>query len=533
VSAAALHPAARRRIAPLLPPAPDHDVLLQPLGGGDAKTIIATSEARKFVEALFEDLAAADWQARLAAMRGRRREPDGLLTLSLPVHRKFQLAVFEAVCRQPGMPRLDPSKIASNGLVIRRYRGDGKWAGWMRQGKRVSGWLPIALADADPDPVYRNAAHPANRGARAAIARIKPPSLLAEETIPLHLPPPHVCAALKRTVLFAVIPVASEDRSDAPPPAIDYAALPPRQHADMVEHLSKYLGQMPRLTLPKAGQPLSRDWNVLGAPNGDPEWPRLNPLGIFLQQMLVELDAEGPGPAPRALMTLLRQISLPTHRDGQGQVAASIDAARFVLEAAPILVGGEANSSGFAMPLEWPRVDAAMGARLMRAALDCLSARHAQLATSPGKYDTGHGQLTDHYAVRGFIRVAGHGDCPDKLVWSPASERFRIAAWWDGDGPGTKITLPDMSQLKKVKPNVSFEMPPAIANLLKRDMKKLSDGEGTEDDTKGLEFGWLCSFSIPIITLCAFIVLNIFLSLFDLIFRWMLFIKICIPIPRK
>ncbi|HEX8238984.1 MAG TPA: hypothetical protein VF574_04505 [Allosphingosinicella sp.] len=528
MSVATLHPAARRRIAPMLPPEPDHDVLLRPLGGGDAKTIIATSEARKFVEALFEDLGAADWQARLAAMRGKRRDPDGLLKLSLPVHRRFQLALFEAVCRQPGMPRLDPSKIASSGLVVRRYRG-GKWAGWMKQGKRVSGWLPIALADADPDPVHRQAAHPANRDARALIAKSKPPSLLGEETIPLHLPPPEVCAALKRTVLFAVIPVASDDRSDEPPPALDYSALPAPQRADMELHLSEYLKQRPKLALPNAGEALSRDWNVLGRPTADPDWPRLNALGIFLQQMLVELDAEGTGPAPRALMALLRQIVLPTRRDAQGHVTASIDAAAFILKAAPILVGGEANPSGFAMPLEWPRVDQAMGARLTRAALDCLSARHAQVASSPGKYET----LSDQYAVRGFIRIAGHDGCPDRLVWSGFSERFRIAAWWDGDGSGTKITLPDMSQLKKVKPNVSFEMPPAIANLLKGDMKKLADGEGSEDDTKGLELGWLCSFSIPIITLCAFIVLNIFLSLFDLIFRWMLFLKICIPIPKK
>lgn len=509
----------------MLPPEPHHDVVLRPLGGGDARTIIATSEARKFVEALFEDLSAANWQARIAAMRGKRHDTDGLLKLSLPVHRKFQLALFEAVCRQPGMPRLDPDRIASNGLVVRRYR-DGKWAGWMKQGKHVSGWLPIGLADADPDPVHRQAAHPANRDARALIAQKKPPSLLAEETIPLHLPPPEICAALKRTVMFAVIPVASDDRSDEPPAALDYAALPAPQRADMEQHLSEYLKQRPKLDLPKAGQALSRDWNVLGPPAADPDWPRLNALGIFLQQMLVELDAEGTGPAPRALMALLEQVKLPTRRDGRGQVTASIDAAAFVLKAAPILVGGEDNKSGFAMPLEWPRIGADLGARLTRAALDCLSARHAQVASSPGKYET----LTDQYAVRGFIRVAGHDGCPDQLVWSAASERFRIAAWWDGDGPGTKITLPDMSQLKKVKPNVSFELPPAIANLLKGDMKKLADGEG---DTSGLELGWLCSFSIPIITLCAFIVLNIFLSLFDLIFRWMLFLKICIPIPKK
>ena len=54
--------------------------------------------------------------------------------------------------------------------------------------------------------------------------------------------------------------------------------------------------------------------------------------------------------------------------------------------------------------------------------------------------------------------------------------------------------------------------------------------------TIGIErgtLGWICSFSIPIITLCAFIVLSIFLSLFDLIFKWMAFIKICIPFPKK
>jgi hypothetical protein len=43
---------------------------------------------------------------------------------------------------------------------------------------------------------------------------------------------------------------------------------------------------------------------------------------------------------------------------------------------------------------------------------------------------------------------------------------------------------------------------------------------------------WICSFNLPVITLCAFIVLNIFLQLFNLIFQWLMFIKICIPFPR-
>jgi hypothetical protein len=55
--------------------------------------------------------------------------------------------------------------------------------------------------------------------------------------------------------------------------------------------------------------------------------------------------------------------------------------------------------------------------------------------------------------------------------------------------------------------------------------------EGKSGDAP-VELGWICSFSIPVITFCAFLVLNIFLSLFDLIFRWMMFIKICVPYPK-
>ena len=83
----------------------------------------------------------------------------------------------------------------------------------------------------------------------------------------------------------------------------------------------------------------------------------------------------------------------------------------------------------------------------------------------------------------------------------------RIAPWWDGEGAGATISLPDLGKLKKVKPSVSFAMPPGIANLLNGDAKDLSEGKGP---TAGPNIAWICSFSIPYITLCAFIVLNVF-----------------------
>jgi len=114
-------------------------------------------------------------------------------------------------------------------------------------------------------------------------------------------------------------------------------------------------------------------------------------------------------------------------------------------------------------------------------------------------------------------------------VWSDYSERFRILPWWESDGPVTKVALPDIGDLKKIKPSVAFQVPASIANLLRGDMSKLKDGDGSTD---GIDIAWLCSFSIPAITLCAFIVLGIFLSMFNLIFGWMAWIKVCIPIPK-
>ena len=44
-------------------------------------------------------------------------------------------------------------------------------------------------------------------------------------------------------------------------------------------------------------------------------------------------------------------------------------------------------------------------------------------------------------------------------------------------------------------------------------------------------FGMMCSLSIPIITLCALILLIIMVSLLDMIFHWMPFFITCFPLP--
>ena len=42
----------------------------------------------------------------------------------------------------------------------------------------------------------------------------------------------------------------------------------------------------------------------------------------------------------------------------------------------------------------------------------------------------------------------------------------------------------------------------------------------------------ICSLSIPIVTICAFILLIIMVKLLDTIFNWIPFFRICFPVPN-
>jgi hypothetical protein len=120
-------------------------------------------------------------------------------------------------------------------------------------------------------------------------------------------------------------------------------------------------------------------------------------------------------------------------------------------------------------------------------------------------------------------------------VWSGYSNPFTIAPWYQAsDGPPLRIELPDVldpQTLRSLKPNVAFRVPSRLFKLLGNSPEDLLKGTDTQG-SGGPDLQWLCGFNIPIITICAFIVLNLFLVLFNLIFWWIFIIKICIPLPR-
>ncbi len=366
--------------------------------------------------------------------------------------------------------------------------------------------------------------------------------------VPLFVAPPDVCAAARRTLLYGVVPVTSTELS-APT-----ESLPAYDAADTASHLPQLL---------KAGLAPS-----LPAPGGYVRYSEVktaspaSALSKFVQQVrrvALELDAFGASPAARALRAELDRITLvfldparwPESRTSDGlehfrEVQAQnrrfgrsdqpagilrVPLGSFLEDAARKLVAPDDESAAIRMPVEWPAIPAAAAQRIHDAARASMKAKLQSVVPKAGRFD----DATRQYVLRAFVRVKGEQGCAPALVWSGYSEPFAIAPWYaPSDAPPAVIPLPDVldrNALKALKPNVAFAVPKKLMDVLQGDPKDLMEGKG--GGSSGVALDWICSFSLPIITLCAFIVLNIFLQLFDLIFRWLLFIKICIPIPRR
>jgi hypothetical protein len=144
------------------------------------------------------------------------------------------------------------------------------------------------------------------------------------------------------------------------------------------------------------------------------------------------------------------------------------------------------------------------------------------------------------YEVRCFARL--HHPCPGRtgkspdchgpLTWSLACEPFRVAAPFDVLGAANRpitIKLPDLRELAaqaasrprgKLSP-IRFVQPQQLS-------PKVKDGKADGGEMGGEA---ICSFSIPLITIIAMFVLNLFLPIVVFLFNlWFLLVfRFCIP----
>jgi hypothetical protein len=121
-------------------------------------------------------------------------------------------------------------------------------------------------------------------------------------------------------------------------------------------------------------------------------------------------------------------------------------------------------------------------------------------------------------------------------VLSDASEPFLLASFFDADAPQRplRVSLPidtTPAGLRKYDRNVAFLLSNELRKQMSRvkGMKELMDGD--VGDPGGIDISVICSLSIPIITICALIVLMLMVSLLNIVFWWLPFFILCFPVP--
>ena len=144
------------------------------------------------------------------------------------------------------------------------------------------------------------------------------------------------------------------------------------------------------------------------------------------------------------------------------------------------------------------------------------------------------------YELRCFVRA--HHDCPPKVgktpdcngavSWSLASEAFRLAAAFDVLGSANRPITIRMPDLRDLAAQAALRPRGRLSSVRLVQPQHLSpkvDGLNVVSGATGGEA--ICSFSIPLITIIALFVLNLFLPIVVLVFQlWFLLVfRFCIP----
>ena len=158
------------------------------------------------------------------------------------------------------------------------------------------------------------------------------------------------------------------------------------------------------------------------------------------------------------------------------------------------------------------------------------------------------------FTIRCVLERPNCGNLALPLVSEPTAA-FQLASYFDPDAPSRpiRIGLPidtTPAGLRKFDKNTAFVMSDTLCGQVGKlsgvsfgDLvlsvlpwpfhQDLPGGGGsTSCSPGGVPGGMVCSFSIPIITIVALILLIIFVKLLDIVFFWMPFFQICLPLPK-
>jgi hypothetical protein len=497
------------------------------------------------------------WQAadRMGADQG------GWLKLRRPVHRIFHIAAWEAACRIPNAPwaspAVAPAKIASAGFVLRDASVSPQLTFQILRGT-PQGWLPLSVPlSADPDASRQlRALNLVPRGAAPS------PGYTGEEVFPLHTlqvtdgGTPH-------TLLYGYLPVGGAQYLPASAPAADPGSVP--EELDWPFGLADQPGTAPPATY-------TADWQIQGGAIqpamaaflalllgrhqfvAQPAWSdpanaamimTLSGIGFFADppeagQALPDLRqwaADNPVPGA-TLASWLQSLIAPDTPEGQSLqacVGGTTPAEILLGDLMAAAPGAAVTPSQAAFPGGAGNllVGAAAAAALRAQLLALASSAAAASATDMPVPKLASGPA-GRYVVVPFVRIVRPDGC-EKIFWGAASNPFAVAAMFDPDASRpVMIEMPDLADAKRgLARGAAFKLPPSLADLV----TGLSNGSAAKAALQGsppgggLGIGFICSFSLPAISICAMLMLSVTLSLLNIFLGWMAWVKICLPIP--
>lgn len=420
-----------------------------------------------------------------------------------PLHGCYALVCASLTCKIAGRPEkaVAPARGESVAFVLRRVEGPGTESAWVPAGSGEGAW-------------------------RRATGKVPE---AGEEVIPLFpVPAP---GSPPRRVWTGLVPTASrETYRRGPPLKSDPPNLRDRRLAELEDGPLAALGAAP-VAVP-AGDPRH---DAVGRAAVEAALQAALGLADFLSEsvllsgadapadLFARLQAHAPG-GPRLVQALAAAglVKAMTHACAGRAVLLGIR------EAVPVF---DPDAGGLTLPVGAALRDDIF--RAVMAALPELADPPPDLPTGPAqpKFDAGRNR---RYVIR---CVYLRRDCPS--VASAPSEAFAVAPVHDPDAPARTIRIPmpidvSVGGLRKFKKNVGFVLSAGLnAKVQSLSGKKLKDIDDGNVSAGGVGLGEICTFALPIITLCAMIVLFIFLVLLNIVFFWMPLLKICFPIPKE
>jgi hypothetical protein len=474
------------------------------------------------------------WQKedRMPASQGR------LLKLRRPVHRTFHVLAWEASCKLPtapaGQPPVGPEKIESAGFVMRTMT-NGTLQGFQIVQGKPQGWGQVEAGD-DPD-----AARQVKALGLVPRNAVQTPGYTGEETFPLH-PLSVADGNAQHTILFGYLPIGGGTFQPAAASAPDTGNTLPEDLPWPFGLADRSNGPPPTYTFDQqitGGQITAGFAAVLRVLLGryqfadTPAWsdPANAPIVAILDGLTFH-TAPGSALSGQALRDWAAAHSVAGQTLGSllrntGTAQALLSA---VAEAAPT---DPVTMPGAALNLLVPESVATQFRAALRLRLAQVIANAAGDMPLPKLASGQNGR----YFVVPFLRTVRPDGC-ERIHWGAPSEPFAVAAAFDPDAARpTLIEMPDLSDARKgLARGASFDMPPALANLMnglnsKAATQAMMTGGGGPSGGLGIRF--ICSFSLPAISICAMIMLSITLGLLNIFLGWMAWVKICLPLPVK